>query len=742
MEKQTLSPSDAAWLNQEQAVPEDAHALNGFWRFLEDVNGASASDGWENPDFSDKKWPRVSLPGANHAQNGAVLYRKSFILSQDHGTRQIMLRFREICGRLSLWVNGMPVGSAEGMFVPGVFNISDAVQPERNVIALRVEPLADSGCFVGITGDILLYSLPVCGIRNVIPSMERSETGKPVLRIALTTANAEGCSVRCALMDGNRVMGYGQGSVQDQTALLTIPADEVVFWNPLAPKLYRIALILSRGERIVHTRELTFAFYDADFDGGILTVNGIPEKLFAARYSFRDPQTGCLLPEDELEQKLLRMRSCNLNAIIPESPVPESVCGLCDRLGLFLLPAGAQADTRLVIGRSPAHPSMTLRESAPDAADRAVVLKDLFSDNPDQGRIFDVDPADPARLRELRALLQPVSFRYEDNTLAVTNLGRRSFGEGHTFRYYLTRDGETVVSDVLDLQIGPGETASAVLDMQYDIFRPGRYHLNVELISPDYPIPVGFAQWEVGCLRHIFDENPGGTIREDQGTLLLRSEDAAFTVNRGSGVLEQITFRERPLLAAAMSHVYTSPGVKPSGFLRADEWEKVSAGWKKVKPSVLEVDHMTRTVSASYKLGSGLIQNFRLFSDGSLSCELRLRTGRTAPAVLGVCIPLDRSLDQFRWLGMGPDDADHAAARFYGIHTQMLNQGLGRKEPVYRLTVSDAQGFGLTIRGEDGLRISASATGNSTHLYLELPQRDLKPHTTYNFSFTIQPVQE
>ena len=343
-------------------------------------------------------------------------------------------------------------------------------------------------------------------------------------------------------------------------------------------------------------------------------------------------------------------------------------------------------------------------------------------------------------------MLQPMAFSYEEGRLTVTNHSRFRSTEDYICKYILTRDGDTVISRDLDLHLLPGEAKTVFLDTQYDIFKPGRYYLTAGFVRPETGASVASAQWPVAYLRHIFDEYPGGTIREDKGLLLLRSGDAAYTINRSSGTLDQIALGDRPLLTAPVFHLYCSDSGKSSGFLLADEWEKHSGSRKKRKPSVLEVDHMTRTVSASYKLGSGLIQSCCLYSDGSMSYEMRLRTGRTAPDKIAVCLPLTKELSNFRWFGLGPDDADqeHQAGRFFAVHSQNASDAspTGAKEPVYHLTVTDKGGSGLLVRSEEGLRASLRSTADGNQLTLELPQRDLKPHTTYTFSFILQPIAE
>ena len=763
---------------------EDALSLGGKWRFLGLTAQEELPDQWTDPDFADKKWRRISITGLPEAPElpnprafAVGLYRKNFILSREQGSRQIILRFEALPNPTVLWINGTCIGQTAGMGMPVEFDITEAVRSEKNVICLMIR--RETG-ISDLPGNVKLYSLPARAITQLSADTRWQEDGTPLLQLGVSVREAAGFTLRVALMDNNRVLCYRECPVEDDHVDLLIPCSEVQAWHPEQPKCYRVAVILWDGVAMYHTRELTVGFRRAEHQEQAVLVNGQPEKVFAAEYSAIDPQTGCFLSGEVMESRLKALRARHINAILLSAPAPDLLYGLCDRIGMYILDCSASASepeqNRRRADIFGSHPSILAWNALTDhpgilgmdrisivpafrADDSQTVLLSLLhsADGLEQlvqrvrntpgilGAVFGSAVLEKeSLLRELGALLQPVSFSYQDGTVTVTNLSPVCSTEGYVCRSILTRDGETVFSRELDLVLAPGETRSVLLETRYDIFKSGRYHLTVEYVHPESNVILASDQWEVGYLHHIFDENPGGTIREDQGCLLLRSEDASYTVNRTTGVLEQILIREKPLLPCAAWNVYTESGENTSGYLLSSEWEKLSIGRKKLKPSVFEVDHMTRTVSASYKLGSGLLQNFRLFSDGSISWELRLRTGKNAPELLGVCIPLDKTLDQFRWFGLGPDDADpeHRAGCFFGNHTQMgPSPAAGTKEPVYRLTVSDPEGYGLTIRSEDGLRVSFRPAKDCNQLRLELPVQKLTPHTTYNFSFTLQPVQ-
>lgn len=763
---------------------EESLSLGGKWRFYGLSGDSLLPEGWTEPDFNDRKWDKISVPGNWEAEPDLVLkhteiglYRRSFILSREQGSRQIILRFEALPNSTALWINGIYIGKAAGLGVPCEFDITHAVRPEKNILCvlIRREHDGQKRRFSGLPADVSLYSLPARAITQLSAVTCWSEYGSPLLDLSVSVRNSNGFTLRIALMDGNRLVCYRECPIDGDTSCVQLPCPDVELWCAEHPKLYRVAVILWDGVAMYHTRELTVGFRRIVRENGAVLLNGQPEKLFATEYDTKDPKNGCYLTYDQMEADLIRLKVHHFNSIRLKDSAPDSLYPLCDQLGVYILdtPNGANPHHGDVFGSHPSilawnavsdHPGILGMDEISVVTDPGIsltglktVLLSLASCHgklePIITRIRETDSILGAvfcnitsQLREIRSLLQPMAFSYEDGKLTITNLSRfRSTGD-YVCKYLLTRDGETVFTRDLDLRLLPGETKTLFLDTQYDIFKPGRYYLTVGFVRPENGASVATAQWPVAHLRHIFDENPGGNIREDKGVLLLRSGEASYSIDRSTGILDQISLGDRPLLAAPIYHLYCSESGKNAAFLLADEWEKHSGSRRKRKPSVLEVDHMTRTVSASYKLGSGLIQNCRLHSDGSMSFELRLRTGRTAPDRFALCLPLAKELGHFRWFGLGPDDADqeHQAGRFFAVHAQNASDAssTGAKEPVYHLTVTDQDGKGLLVRSEEGLRASLRSTADGNQLTLELPQRDLKPHTTYTFSFILQPITE
>lgn len=798
-------------LSAHAAFREERVSLGGRWRFLSQSAASPAPEGWEGPEFDDRKWKRIAVPGSwetsdvcppvgagdSADEHLAGFYRRSFTLAKDQGSRRILLQFGAVSSCALVWVNGSCIGMAKNCPTEFEFDITSAVRPEKNVVCVQVlrscGGTKEKPRFSGILGDVELYSLPAKAITDIQTEVNW-QSSAPQLHVTLRTRNSDGFTARIALMDGNQVIGYCESPIQEDSASAVIPCKDVRLWTAETPERYRVAVILWDGVAVYHTREVSFGFRQWEVTEEASALNGQPEKLFAvACRPFGED--GCV--SGTLEADLAAIKAHNFNAVSLTGFVPEELYEICDRLGLYVLafdriekdpaPAAEEQLSRLALVRGN-HPCVLPMEGlgileSPSVQWLEQALGNTALPEQDSGllkrRAVQPSPSEPLSgpallrfsempeslkayvtmirgntglaggifgpwqegpdSREAKAVLQPVTLRFEDGVLTVENLSRFRSTASCECRYRLTRDGETVVEKPLSLDAAPGGTASTPIETKYDIYKPGRYYLTVEFRNPASGSVVAASQWPVARLKHIYDENPGGTIREDSGSILLRSQEATYVIDRASGSLEQIKLEEASLLRQAVYPVYAFPPAEAAGLRIPSEWEKLTTRKKKLKPSVFEVDHMTRAVTASFHLGSGLMQTYRLYSDGSLSVELRLRTGRTAPERLGILFPTEKKLTQLRWFGLGPDDTapGRTDGRCFAVHTQALTENEVCKESVYTLTLADEAGQGLHVRSEDGLRVRASAAG----LTLELPVSELKPHTTYTFGFVIYPTK-
>lgn len=367
---------------------------------------------------------------------------------------------------------------------------------------------------------------------------------------------------------------------------------------------------------------------------------------------------------------------------------------------------------------------------------------------------------------------QQIFCRWEDGCVHIEN--------GYQFRsladflcgYQITRDGVPIDEGLLELDVPAGGTDRVPIPMPESMYLPGRYHLTLKfLYRQDAVMGDGCAayfQWELANNRSIIPLTPGGVIRDDGSAITLRSESVCYTIDRSTGNVTQITRDGQSLLREPLAPVFyrVKTDTELSKSRRLDEWGKLSLKGQLPKPSVVEVNHMAHQVTIAQNIGSGLMRRYQLNRDGSLTVELRLRTGKNAPSRIGMQLSMDLSFDRIQWTGMGPYDTypDRSDCGTYGIHRQSVleqdeflrPQEHGCKTQTVSVHLTDEASDGLHIRSEEPLSFcvwpyslnqmqSGDTTPSQTTLTLicdqnGLEQMRLQPHSTYTFTFTISPI--
>ena len=111
-------------------------ALNDGWRFKLDP-----PEGFWAADFDDADWAKIKVPAhwemeGFRSDTGVGGYRLHFTAPTSPG--RVKLDFEGVYSGAEVWVNGQLVATHEGGATPFEADITDAVKPGDNVLALRV----------------------------------------------------------------------------------------------------------------------------------------------------------------------------------------------------------------------------------------------------------------------------------------------------------------------------------------------------------------------------------------------------------------------------------------------------------------------------------------------------------------------------------------------------------------------------------------------------------------------------
>lgn len=308
------------------AAREEQRSLDGIWKIGEAGNSAhpfpadvDSEKGLESPDFSDVAWSDIRVPGDAYLKfkelrklpYAKVWFRKQFELSaNDLRNRRLLIRFETVGYDMTLFVNGKKAGTHQGEFSPFEFDISDAVHPGKNTLAIRV--LRDMGPFLGgIDGadhaygaqwgpDCIRFGLWQSVSLKLVPELYFQKLSltprltEKTLECDYTIVNSTGKEWKGTLSGG--VFAATLPDAGTQTGMLPaseeilkpgvnhgtlkIPVSGMKLWAPGSPYLYFCNLTLSENGKTVSSKTERFGFREFHATDGKFFLNGEPCFLF------------------------------------------------------------------------------------------------------------------------------------------------------------------------------------------------------------------------------------------------------------------------------------------------------------------------------------------------------------------------------------------------------------------------------------------------------------------------------
>lgn len=354
-----VSPGHGA-LSPRAFAASDAPTLDlkGDWAFrlLPDLGAVTA--GFEAEDYDDGGWDRLAVPSCwqmaglpDHPRYGLPAYtnvifpfpvdpphvpdenptgeyRRRFDLPAGwEGAGRIIVRFEGGDSAYALWCNGVPVGNAKGSRLVHEFDLTDAVRPGSNVLAVRVHQWS-AGSYLE-DQDMWWVS----GIFRPVTLLLRPEGG-----------------IGDFFVHAGYDYAAGAGTLSVETvpgALLTVPElgldgvdaagphriDGAEPWSAEVPRLYH-GTLAAGGESV----PLRIGFRTVEIEDAQLLVNGVPVLFRGVNRHEWHPQTGRSLDDGTILQDVLLMKQHNINAVRTSHYLPDPrFLALCDEYGLWVI---------------------------------------------------------------------------------------------------------------------------------------------------------------------------------------------------------------------------------------------------------------------------------------------------------------------------------------------------------------------------------------------------------------------
>ncbi|WP_067029961.1 glycoside hydrolase family 2 TIM barrel-domain containing protein [Streptomyces dysideae] len=328
--------------------------LNGDWAFRFSEAGLDETDGFELPGFHDQGWDRLPVPShwqlhgygkpayLNIAypipldppyvpdENPTGDYRRVFDLPESWAGTPAVVRFEGVESCARVWLNGVELGVTRGSRLAAEFDVTHALRPGSNVLAVRVHQFSsgtyledqDTWRLAGIFRDVTLLARPASGIRDVfVHAGYDVASGGGRLRIDVDT-------------DAEATVAIPGLGVSGTPATEEFTFDEIRPWSAEDPHLYD-AVICTPGEEV----RLRIGFRTvAVTDTGVLTVNGSRVVLRGVNRHEFHPDRGRAITLEDMRHDVESMKRHNINAVrTAHYPPHPAFLDLCDEYGLWVM---------------------------------------------------------------------------------------------------------------------------------------------------------------------------------------------------------------------------------------------------------------------------------------------------------------------------------------------------------------------------------------------------------------------
>ncbi|GGY98212.1 beta-galactosidase [Streptomyces olivaceoviridis] len=346
-----------SWLHSDAP----SRSLNGPWRFRLSPTASEAED-FAAEGFDDRGWDSIPVPshwvlqgdgayGRPHYtnirypfpldpphvpdENPTGDYRRHFDLPADWSdAERVLLRFDGVESLFRVWVNGVEIGSASGSRLAHEFDVTSAVRPGDNVVAVRVHQWSaasyledqDQWWLPGIFRDVTVIARPAGGIEDVW-LRTGFDDGRGRIDPEVT---AEAAAFPVTL----RIPELGVEQVWATPAdVAPLGVAGVEPWSAEQPRLYD-ATVSTAAESVA----LRVGFRTVDIRGDRFLVNGRRVVFHGMNRHEAHPERGRVFDEEHARADLARMKRFNVNAIrTSHYPPHPRLLDLADELGFWVV---------------------------------------------------------------------------------------------------------------------------------------------------------------------------------------------------------------------------------------------------------------------------------------------------------------------------------------------------------------------------------------------------------------------
>lgn len=325
--------------------------------------------GYDRPIYCNVEYPHANTPptiqaragyndgGKNYGINPVGSYVREFSVPSDWTARRTFLHFDGIYSAAFVWLNGMYVGYTQGSNNVSEFDVSRALRPGVNRLAVQVFRWSDGSYLEcqdmfrmsGIFRDVYIYNVPLASVRDHTLTCQlkdnQAATFEATLKMDNRSAQTGHKNVRVALY------APGGGKVAERTQrcpLIPNGEAEIVYrfdvkdvqlWSAEQPSLYTVHIVQSDADEKEEMAFSTkFGFREIKIRGAKVFVNGKNVLFKGVNRHDSSPLNGRAVTVDEMLRDVVLMKQANVNTIrTSHYPNQAKMYAMFDYYGLYAM---------------------------------------------------------------------------------------------------------------------------------------------------------------------------------------------------------------------------------------------------------------------------------------------------------------------------------------------------------------------------------------------------------------------
>ncbi|MCX6316508.1 MAG: beta-glucuronidase [Bacteroidetes bacterium] len=306
-------------------------------------NNYHAKNKSELVEYDFDKSPTMQIPGDWNTQaaelkyyEGTIWFKRSFDYQLPKGKR-LFLHFGAVNYKADVYLNGVKLGVHEGGFTPFQYEVTGIVQPKANYLILKVDNKrtkegvptlnTDWWNYGGITRDVTLVEEPSMLIEDYSIGLKKGTNNIISCRIKINNPAPATITVEIPELKIN----WSYGLLANGIAAFEIPADNISYWSPASPKLYKV-IIRTNAQTITDS----IGFRTIETRGPDILLNGNP--VFLRGISIHEEYKGRRAHSAADAAALLgwaKELGCNY-VRLAHYPHNEHMLKLADKMGLLV----------------------------------------------------------------------------------------------------------------------------------------------------------------------------------------------------------------------------------------------------------------------------------------------------------------------------------------------------------------------------------------------------------------------